>query len=653
MERENVVEEIEKCNQKINVTHFGADPTGICDSTEAIWRAFESAKEMQGLVVIDFPHGIYQLHKGTAQKRNYHTSNTDSMRYPLKHIALLLEGQEQVILNGNGSQFMIHGDCMAIAIVRSKEVYLYNFSWDFAVPTTAEMTVVAIGEEDGNQYTDFSIPSCFSFSVDDNDRDVTWTSELDPVSGEHYWTNKNQKDAEIIVCYHPDKNITRSYVTDLGPLSERRSKVITLNDSMIRVFYGDKRPLLHQQDVIFEIRPTSKRDTAGAFIWESSETFIEKVAVHYMHGFGWLTQMSHNVSYIDCTFKTKEGSGTYTSSFADSIHVSGASGHIQIEGCTFNHAHDDAINIHGTFTRVEEQIDDRTLRLRYVHRQQGGFPQYYCGNQVVFYRRDTLAPVMGLEKQFTVIAVSHPGEEGNDLQSMTVTFDQSIPSELLACIDGEPLVVAENVTYTPSVHIKNNHFEAIPTRGILCTTRKKVVIEHNTFRHMALDAIFISNDSQDWYESGPVRDVTIRSNTFFVPKVGRAEARNAAIRIHPITKGNTFPSYDHAIHQNIRIEDNHFFMEHESVLVANSVNQLYFTNNNVYAYKPNRNEAFAKTIVGELVEKEYARKTFELTACQQVNIKANTFEGKYRPSLSYVQMQAENIKEDLLLGNEQ
>lgn len=643
--RQKLIENlIKECKQKIDVTYFGADPTGQVDSTEAIWKAFEYAKTMQGQVVIDFPTGTYQLQKGTSQKREYHTSNTDSIRFPIKHIALLLEDQEQVILNGNGSLFMIHGDCMALAIVRSKDVYLHNFSWDFAVPTTIEMTVSATGEWNGEQYTDFTIPDCFSFSVDENARNVTWYSEVDPTSGQYYWTDKNHKDAWTVVGYHPDSKITRRYSLDSGPFSEKRTKIILLNDTTVRVFYGENRPIIHQKDLVFEFCSTPRRETAGAFIWESTDTVIEKVNVHYMHAFGWLTQMSHNVSYFDCTFKTREGTGRYTSSYADLIHVSGASGHIHIEGCTFNHSHDDPINIHGTFTRVEEKIDDRTVRLRYVHSQQGGFPQYYVGNQVVFYRRDTLTAADGDEKCYTVTAVKHPGEEGNDLQSMIITFDQSIPNEILQQINGEGMVVAENVTYTPTVHIKNNLFETVSTRGILCTTRKKVMIEHNIFKHMAMDAIFISNDSQDWYESGPVRDVTIRVNTFFVTKVGNANWRNAAIRIDPVTKGYQYPPFEQAIHRNIRIEENTFYMEHESVLVANSVDHLIFKNNTIYWYSPEINTQYANTIIGEEIKEENSKQTFEITACNNVMFEANSYEDTYRPTVSYSKMHAENIK---------
>ncbi|MFJ9464412.1 glycosyl hydrolase family 28-related protein [Viridibacillus arvi] len=646
---ENDIEEvIRTCEQVIDVTDFGADPTGVLDSTEAIWHAFESAKNMTGQVVINFPYGTYQLQKATAQRREFHTSNTNSIQYPLKYIALLLEEQNQVIINGNKSLFMIHGDCMAIAVVRSKNIYLHNFSWDFADPTTIEMTVNDIGEINGEQYTDFYVPACFTFSVDKNEKDVTWYSAINPSNGEYYWTDKNHKDAWTLVAYHPDRNLTRRYSLNLGPFSEERKKVIKQSDTIIRIFYGDRRPFLHKQGLVFEFCSTPRRETAGAFIWESKDTSISKVNVHYMHAFGWLTQMSHNVTYIDCTFKTRKESERFTSSYADLIHVSGASGHIHIEGCTFNHAHDDPINVHGTFTRVEEKIDDYTLRLAYIQSQQGGFPQYYVGNHVVFYRRDTLTTGSDEGEKYEVVAVTHPGQHGNDLRSMTVTFDKPIPDELLEKSNNEPLFVAENITFTPSVHIKNNHFETISTRGILCTTRKKVVIEHNTFKHMAMDSIYLSNDSEFWYESGPITDITIQSNTFYVAKVGNAQWRNAAIRIDPITMGNNIPPYTNAIHKNIKIKDNDFYIEEESVLVAKSVDGLSFTNNNIYSYRPEVNPLLPETIVGEEIKEEKHVKTFELIGCQNVKIVNNEFEENYNTSLSFSKMPMGNIKENVI-----
>lgn len=635
---------IRECKTVIDVTDFGADPSGQTDSTKAIWEAFESAKTTEGQVVIDFPMGTYQLHKGTAQKRVYHTSNTNSIEYPEKHVALLLEAQNQVIVNGNGSLFMIHGDCMAIAVIQSKEIYLHNFSWDFVDPTTIEMTVVDTGEWEGGEFTDFYIPACFHFSISENENDVIWYSEINPISGEHYWIDKNHKDAWTLVAYHPDINITRRYSLDLGPFASNRAKILQTGKSTIRVFYDKKRPFLHKKGLVFEFCSTPRRETAGAFIWESADTVVDKVNVHYMHAFGWLTQMSHNVSYYDCTFKTREESNRYTSSYADLIHVSGASGHIHIEGCTFNHAHDDPINVHGTFTQIEKKIDNYTLLLRYIQRQQGGFPQYYLGDEVVFYLRESLTHGRDQGRKYTVANVVNPGENNTDLRSMIVKFDQPIPFEQLTNDRGEPLFVAENVTYTPSVHIKNNHFETISTRGILCTTNKKIIIEHNTFKHMAMDSIYLSNDSQYWYESGPICDMTIRSNKFYVINPGNANWRNAAIRIDPITLGETMPHFTNTIHRNIRIEDNEFFMEHESVLAVNSVDQLIFTNNKIFKYQPKRDNTLYRTLVGERKNSNRITKTFGFTACNNVIIEKNTFEEDFYPELSYSQMPFTNIQ---------
>lgn len=127
------------------------------------------------------------------------------------------------------------------------------------------------------------------------------------------------------------------------------------------------------------------------------------------------------------------------------------------------------ILIHGTFTRVEEKIDNRTLKLKYIHHQQGGFPQYYVGDEVTFFTRDTLMSPNDEETMYRVEEVSHPGEDGNDLRTMIVKFDKDLPEDIDESISGQPKYVAENVTYTPELEIINNKFHTIPTRGILST----------------------------------------------------------------------------------------------------------------------------------------------------------------------------------------
>ena len=71
----------------------------------------------------------------------------------------------------------------------------------------------------------------------------------------------------------------------------------------------------------------------------------------------------------------------------------------------------------------------------------------------------------------------------------------------------------ENLTWAPDVSIRNNFFGSCRARGVLVTTPGKVVIENNIFESSG-SAILISGDANGWYESGAVKDVMIRNNTF-------------------------------------------------------------------------------------------------------------------------------------------
>ena len=93
----------------INVLDYGADPTGEADSTEAIWNALQAAKEAEAdgtQVTLEFPKGEYHIYKDKAQKREYHTSNTNSIQNPIKTIGFLIEDHENLTIDGKGSLFI-------------------------------------------------------------------------------------------------------------------------------------------------------------------------------------------------------------------------------------------------------------------------------------------------------------------------------------------------------------------------------------------------------------------------------------------------------------------------------------------------------------------------------------------------------------------
>lgn len=137
-----------------------------------------------------------------------------------------------------------------------------------------------------------------------------------------------------------------------------------------------------------------------------------------------------------------------------------------------------------------------------------------------FFTRGTLES-SDQETEYTVAeALSNPGEDGNDLRKMVIRFEETVAGYLTQTISGQPKYVAENVTCTPEVTIRNNTFRDLSARGILCTLLKNTLSDNNTFYNPLMATIFLSNDSNKWYKSGPIRDLTIRNNTFYITDTG-------------------------------------------------------------------------------------------------------------------------------------
>ena len=122
--------------------------------------------------------------------------------------------------------------------------------------------------------------------------------------------------------------------------------------------------------------------------------------------------------------------------------------------------------------------------------------------------------------------------------------------------------------------IKNNR-----ARGILVSTRKKVIIENNRFINLRMSAICIAGDMNFWFESGRVSDLTIRNNYFTnCCKSGEAICGNI-IHIAPILLHSE--KTKHCYHNNIHIENNTIETFDNSIVDAFSVNVLIFKGNTI------------------------------------------------------------------------
>jgi hypothetical protein len=579
--------------QIIEVGRFGVMPNSFADATDGVKKAIEAARN-QEQSVINFPKGRYDFWPDQATETNYYISNTSSeQEVPVKKqkVGLFLKGMKNVTIEGNGSVFVFHGKMMTWVLDGSDNISIRNLSLNYERPGMSEMTIKEISA------------SAVVAEVHPDSKFAIVNSKLEWY-GEK-WVTKNFH----AILVHPDKGM----LTYSAWEPFMKSKVEVLGPLRIR-FTGDFSKFKAQSGDVLTIRDRY-RDYVGAFNYRSKNVSLRNVHMNSMHGLGIVSQFSENLNYDSVYVEPEQGSGRVIASSADGMHFSGCKGQITINNCRFNGMHDDPVNVHGTHLKVTEIVSPTILKLRFMHHQSYGFDAFVPGDTIAYLHSAALQIYgQGIIKTAKLISE----------REMLVELRKPVAVELKI---GDAL---ENVTWTPSVTIKNSRFERTISRGTLITTRRKVVIENNVYYRIGMHAILVENDASGWYESGPVMDMTIRNNQFI--ECGyNSVPNNYVININP-ENHEMAPNY--WVHKNIRIENNTFKVYDSPILSARSINGLSFVNN--------------KIELTDFLPGGNTRSAIRLVACTKVKIKGNQFDKAAVASVEVSKMEKKDFKTDLI-----
>ncbi len=536
--KDSIQKEIKSTN--IYVSDYGHVINNYTNAVDAICKALEAASKVEFPYLI-FPYGRYDIWPEGAAHKEYFISNTstkDECPSKIKTIGILIKNIKNLIIEGSGSTIMCHGKMVSFVVDSCENIVITNLSIDFERPTMSEAKVVNITDNS----VDLAIHKDSKYSIAYNR--IEWYGE--GWSSKILHTIEYDSATETMHYSNWDKIFINSEATELSHNLVRFK--------LPEDFHTKIGNIVTVRDII--------RDQVGMFIVNSKNVTLLDVNMNYMHGLGIVSQFSENLSMNHVVCAPNPYSGRLMASSADFMHFSGCKGLIDIKNCEFSGAHDDPINIHGTHLRIIKQIDKDKIVVRFMHGQSYGFTAFYIGDEIDFIHADQLVVYSNnkvkavkrlndYEIELTLVSPLPKGIEEND------------------CI--------ENVTWTPSVHIQGCKFSRTNTRGILLTTRRKVVIENNKFFRLGMSAILIADDAMNWYESGMVNNVLIKGNEF-VDCGYNGGPGNAVIAIAP---ENTNPDIKKPVHRNIRIENNIFKTYDYPILFAKSVDGLIFKDNKI------------------------------------------------------------------------
>lgn len=491
-------------------------------------------------VEIRFAPGRYDFYPVKALRRKYQISNTNDDPDNGKAIGILLDGAKHFKVSGPGATIFYRGKMIEVCIDSSEDINIFDLHFDYHRPTVSEFTVASVE----NDYVDLDIHKDSHYTIEDGL--ITWQGE-----GWSYKTGLAQElDLSTNEVWRRRDPLVGMALEEIKPFHIRASGKHTMRLGRV-----------------YQIRDT-RRDCAGVFTRRSKNITWKNVNFQFLHGMGLVNQFSENLTFDTVSVAPDKTSGRTTAAWADCIQVSGCKGKLLVKNCLFSGAHDDAINVHGTHLRVVEQISEKQIKVRFMHKQTFGFMAFNPGDEIEFVRWDSL-------KNYAPNRVK--GAQLLNPKEMLLTLDKPVPS------DFKQNDAVENVTWTPEVEIRGCTVSRISTRGFLITTRRKVLVENNTFLSTRISAILLEDDAKGWYESGCVRDMTIRKNEFI-------RCAEPVININPQNS-----AANDSVHQNIWVEDNKFMLRGTTMLRAKSTKGLSVTGNTIYSDRDITDETAIQT----------------------------------------------------------
>ena len=549
-------------------TSYGVVPNMEADMAPLMAEMLDRIKvEAAGkAVTIRFAPGAYHFYPIGSVKKEYYISNHD--QHAERAVGIAIEEFDNLVLDGCGADFIFHGRMLPISVVGTTNCILRNFSVDFATPHIAQAEIVMNDPNEG-----------ITFRV------APWVNARVAADGafEHYGEGWSHRPTWGI-AFNPD---TRHILYNTGDIGTPVQQVVRVDEcTFLAPSWKDNRLPV---GTIVAMR-SYERPSPGIFVSHATNTKLENVKVHYAEGMGLLAQMSKDIVLdgFDVCLRGKDDPRYFTTQ-ADATHFSGCKGEIRSVNGLYEGMMDDAINVHGTYLKVVERIDDYTVKARYMHGQAWGFDWGYVGDKVQFVRSRTMELVGGpfVTEIVEIVESSDKAKDSTSplygvshgAQEFVIRFSDALPSEVSEHEEGG----IENLTWTPKVYFARNTIRNNRARGTLFSTPKRTVVEDNLFDHPSGTAILLCGDCNGWYETGACRDVLIRRNRFVNSLTCMFQFTNAVISIYPeIPALSEQKAYFHGGKKNaIRIVNNEFETFDNPLLYAKSVDGLLWKNNTI------------------------------------------------------------------------
>ena len=546
------------------VVVFGLDIAE--DATPALVSRILKANE-NPISEIKFEKGTYHFYPDKGFEKFCYISNHGDL---MINTPFPLFNMNNLVIDGQGSTFIFHGVMIPFLIDDSKNISVKNLSIDWYQSFHSEGLIVA--NDEANKTFDMQISNEYPYDIRNG--------QLFFIK-EYYQHTIGQS-----ILFDPKRKAisfdTEAYT---GITTKSKSETTFNLDTITYKYEYDKRDVdnknigIQNRVTVKEIKPgllrvfghTKKMPPVGHILSMKGEQGLNRVSpafsvkntngfnalnvtVHHAGGMGIIAENSADI--ILDNFNVTPSQGRMVSTTADATHFVGCRGKLELKNCTFENQLDDASNIHGTYQKIVDVLDDYRIGVRMGHHQQKAFVIGRPNDNLGFvrlsesffpYKKSTIKNIEYINNRYQIITLNDKLPENLK------------PGDLVENLDGYPDLLVQNCT------IRNNR-----ARGLLISNPVQTVIENNFFS-TEMEAILMPVESGHWYESGNAANVVIKGNIFQDCQHG---GKNRGV-----IRFDTDDDNENIAFKNIEIIDNTFNQFDNLILEVTNVDGLVFKGN--------------------------------------------------------------------------
>ncbi len=554
--------------QEFKLSHYLKE--GEKDATLSVITMLQDASKHKNSKVI-IEKGTYHFYPEKAYEQYSFITNHDNS---LRRIAFPINDFDGLTIDAKDAKFIFHGVMMPFNIENSKNIDISGLTIDWHLPLHGEGLIEA--NDTINNSFDIRLAENMPYTIRNEqlifikegfEHDLAHAILFDPKrKAVAYQTSKYTplKITNNIEIRNKDKFDFNNYIDFRSPNYEAQDqeysiKAEEIEHGLVRI-YGSKK-LLPPVGMVLVCKGRFGKDRiANAFnINKSSNIQLHNLTIYYAGGMGIIGERSQDIVLESVNILANPDNNLMVSTTADAAHFSSCKGKIVVNNCNFIHQLDDGINVHGAFVIVEDVLAPNKIGVRLGHFQQAGFQFAEQGDNVGF-----INPKDSAEVAFKTTVKSF---YKLNKDYYMITFNEGITDKL------NKGYVVENLDWYPEVTITNSQFADNRARGLLLKSPKKTIVKNNYFSNMMQAVIISGGINTWWYESGGAQDVLIEGNTF-----GDCNYDGG---IRPVISISGKLDNKGRMLGKIIINNNTFNNFNSSILKANGVKQLEFTNNTI------------------------------------------------------------------------